>query len=105
MIKLPELIEFLRGNEGNEFEAGGTKFTYEVNPANILVPKSIVFRSDQWSESTNRSVSADRLAEFLTLFSYEPETSWRDYKNDKGKGSTATTAKYVVSLLNEASGP
>ena len=104
IIKLPKIVEFLRENEGNNFEADGTVFSYEINPANILVPKSVVLRSDDWSESTNRSVSGDRLVEFLTLFNYEPEKDWRDYKNDKGRGSTATTAKYVVSILSQASG-
>jgi len=41
--------------------------------------------------------------EFLTLYNNSPDADWRSYKNNDGKGSTATNAKYLVALMNDAS--
>lgn len=96
--------EFLRKNEGNDFETEGTQFRYTLRkPRQDDFPCSIHFSSPQWNESTKRQASAQKIARFLGTFNNNPSLDWREYRNRDGNGSTATVAKYLVPLMRKAS--
>jgi hypothetical protein len=102
-VTADEFEEFLRKNEGEEFETEGTEFLYSLGkPRQNEFSCSIHFSSPQWSESTKRQASARKIARFLDKFNDNPNLDWREYRNRNGSGSPATVAKYLVPLLQKA---